>query len=66
MQTTFTCPHFVRAFAIFLDYSTIILSMNLNSTVDHQQYTALAVQDQTENQSFVVKIREIIFYSVMF
>ena len=30
--------------------------MNLNSIVDYQQHTAMAVQDQIENQSFVVKI----------
>ena len=30
--------------------------MNLNSIVDYQQHTAMAVRDQIENQSFVVKI----------
>ena len=30
--------------------------MNLNSIVDYQQHNAMAVQDQIENQSFVVKI----------
>ena len=30
--------------------------MNLNSIVDYQQHTAMAVQDQIENQSFVMKI----------
>ena len=30
--------------------------MNLNSIVDYQEHTAMAVQDQIENQSFVVKI----------
>ena len=30
--------------------------MNLNSIADYQQHNAMAVQDQIENQSFVVKI----------
>ena len=30
--------------------------MNLNSIVDYQQHTAMAVRDQIENQSFVVEI----------